>query len=314
MPPPQQEQEEEFGIWFATDRGIFENLPSGGGCNKENGWLDRTVGGGGGEAYCAAVLRRRSERGTRSFEPCSNNPLSICKVSQEPLSTTTYCEYVSRRGAWPNIRTPPTPPLNSTRRAAQYSPLFLRRLILLPPHPPTFLWCLLLSSTHTYYHYYTLARTRALMQKKSSRVCKKRATFCVATAAGEKKKTRRRQTFSRDSPPPPPHSPISRNLILGCVKTREREDAPINQLRLFRARRGGRQQPQSAFNSLPPPSLSPSSVLEFPPLFHFFPPVRNCLLNPAGGKGEKSGKPIAVRPVVYRRIKRFAESIRKGRR
>ncbi len=86
VPPPQQEQGEEFGIWFASDRGIFENLPSGGGCNKENGWLDRsTVGGGGGETYCAAVSRRRSERGTRSFEPCSNNPLSICKVSQEPL-------------------------------------------------------------------------------------------------------------------------------------------------------------------------------------------------------------------------------------
>ena len=103
VPPPPQEQGEEFGIWFASDRGIFENLPSGGGCNKENGWLDRRRRRG--ETYCAAVLRRRSERGTRSFEPCSNNPLSICKVSQEPLSTT-YRVYVSRRGAWPNIRTP----------------------------------------------------------------------------------------------------------------------------------------------------------------------------------------------------------------
>ncbi len=160
VPPPPQEQGEEFGIWFASDRGIFENLPSGGGCNKENGWLDRTVGGGGGETYCAAVSRRRSERGIRSYE-----------VRSQPR-TFKYHILRVRKSAWSMAKYshPPPPPLNSTRRAAQYSPLFLRRLIMLPPPPSDFFWCLLLSSSHIYYHYYTLARTRALMQKKSSRV------------------------------------------------------------------------------------------------------------------------------------------------
>ena len=268
MPPPPQEQGEEFGIWFASDRGIFENLPSGGGCNKENGWLDRTVGGGGGETYCAAVSRRRSERGIRSYE-----------VRSQPR-TFKYHILRVRKSAWSMAKYshPPPPPLNSTRRVAQCSPLFLRRLIMLPP-PPTFFWCLLrLSRTHTYYYYYTLARTRALMQKKSSRVCKKRDTFCVATAAGEKKPGAVKHF--RGIPL------ISRNLILGCVKTRERgcphKSAPIIPGAARRAATAS--VPPPAFNSrfLPRPSLN------FPLFFTFF-PFETVYSIPLGGRGRKVG-------------------------